>query len=178
MLKIITSVPMILLGSYLSILLGILLLLLRLCTREEKKKNLAFLFFLIGILLTLPNSIDTLTGGKILGLRDFVNTDFYRSLSSYGKDLLILAVLLLLLLTFFEGLMRKLETFIRSYIEKEEANSKEIARENDLLIKEKQEKAKNTHVVYCPYCGADNIIEKEYGVCKFCRRKIEYKEKQ
>ena len=46
-----------------------------------------------------------------------------------------------------------------------------------MKMQEKRERAKNTHVVYCPYCGADNMLTEKTGICKFCRRKIEYKEK-
>ena len=42
-------------------------------------------------------------------------------------------------------------------------------------MKEKREKAKNTHIVYCPYCGADNMLTSNVGRCKYCRRRIEYK---
>ena len=38
---------------------------------------------------------------------------------------------------------------------------------------EKQEKTKNTKVVYCPYCGADNMLTEKVGTCKYCRRKIQ-----
>ena len=48
---------------------------------------------------------------------------------------------------------------------------------NDLEMKEKREKAKNSRVVNCPYCGADNLIYNNVGTCKFCRKKITYQEK-
>ena len=38
-------------------------------------------------------------------------------------------------------------------------------------MKEKREIAKNTHVIHCPYCGADNLFTEQIGTCKFCRRK-------
>ncbi len=53
-------------------------------------------------------------------------------------------------------------------------NQRQI-KENDLKMQEKREKAKNTHVVHCPYCGSDNMLTEQTETCKFCRRKIEYK---
>lgn len=40
-------------------------------------------------------------------------------------------------------------------------------------IKLKQERAKNTHVVYFSYCGADNKLTEKTETCKYCRRQIE-----
>ena len=51
----------------------------------------------------------------------------------------------------------------------------EISRENDLKIKEKQLKAQNTSYVKCPYCGSDNLLSEKFGICTYCRRKIENK---
>lgn len=42
-------------------------------------------------------------------------------------------------------------------------------------MKEKREKAKNTGYVKCPYCGSDNLVSEKFGICAYCRRKIENK---
>ena len=35
-----------------------------------------------------------------------------------------------------------------------------IRKENDLIMQEKRERAQNTHVVYCPYCGSEFVLKK------------------
>ena len=44
-----------------------------------------------------------------------------------------------------------------------------------MKMQEKREALKNTHVVHCPYCGADNMLTSNIGTCKYCRRRIEAK---
>ena len=44
-------------------------------------------------------------------------------------------------------------------------------------LKEKIEAAKNMTVVYCPHCGADNILTTNVGTCKYCRSRLEVKNK-
>ena len=39
-------------------------------------------------------------------------------------------------------------------------------------IKEKQEKAKNTHYVKCQSCGADNLVSSKTQKFKFCRKNL------
>ena len=172
-LKIITSIPVILLGSYLSILIGFFLILLRFCIREENKKKFILFLFVLGIILVIPYFIDTITGSKILSINTFISTGIYRSFLSFGKDLLILSVIFLFLLIFCESMLQQVEDYIKKYIEKEEQQMQEIPRENNIVM---QDSVKNTHVVFCPYCGADNIIEGKSGICKFCRREIAYQE--
>ena len=69
----------------------------------------------------------------------------------------------------------KTKSSVRSYIANQEKRNDEISRKNDLIMKEKREIAKNTNVVICPYCGADNMLTAKTGTCKYCRRKIESK---
>ena len=69
----------------------------------------------------------------------------------------------------------KFKTSAKEYIDEMERKEAEISRQNDLEIKLKQETAKNTHVVYCPNCGADNIIVGNHGKCKYCRSVLKAK---
>ena len=59
-----------------------------------------------------------------------------------------------------------------AYINDVEKTNREVSEKNDMKIKEKQETAKNTKVVYCPFCGGDNIIVGKTGKCKYCRKSI------
>ena len=58
---------------------------------------------------------------------------------------------------------------INDFVEEEHNRNQE----NDLKMKEKQERAKKTHVVKCPHCGASNMLTEDTGVCKFCRKPIQ-----
>ena len=73
------------------------------------------------------------------------------------------------------SIFNKLELFISSYISEREKKDFEIRKENDMKMQEKREALKNTHVVHCPYCGADNMLTSNIGTCKYCRRRIEAK---
>ena len=67
---------------------------------------------------------------------------------------------------------KKITMKIFRYIDNIENNNNKISEKNDLLMKEKKEKAKHSNFVKCPYCGADNIITEKIDYCKFCRRKL------
>ena len=69
--------------------------------------------------------------------------------------------------------MGKTKGFIRKYIQQYEKEQTEISKKNDMEIKIKQEKAKNTNYVRCSHCGSDNLISEKHGVCKYCRRTLE-----
>ena len=116
-------------------------------------------------------------------MNDFINSSLYQEkLIHYSKLLISLGIIFLILTMIMKNLlnqlMGKLNTEMQKYIIKNEQREAEIFQKNDLILKEKREKAKNTHVVYCPYCGSDNMLTEKIGTCKYCRRKIEYKEQE
>ena len=81
----------------------------------------------------------------------------------------------LIITSIVSSIVDKTKSYVKSYITNQEKRNDEISRKNDLIMKEKREIAKNTNVVICPYCGADNILTEKVGTCKFCRRKIKSK---
>ena len=64
---------------------------------------------------------------------------------------------------------------VRNYISETQRRDAEISKQNDMEMKIKQEKAKNTSYVKCPNCGSDNLLEGKFGTCKYCRRELENK---
>ncbi len=185
--KLLASIPSILLFLYFIPFIGVCLILLRLFIYNNKKVSTSVCLLSIGLLIISPILINKLLGliniknFNIPYLNDIVNSNLYNDkFISYSK-LLISVSIIFLILSFvlksvFNKISGKFNSEIRDYISRNEQREAEISQKNDLIMKEKREKAKNTHVVYCPYCGSDNMLTEKTGTCKFCRRKIEYKE--
>ena len=106
---------------------------------------------------------------------DLYNINFIK----YSKLLITIGVIFLVLSFVFRNLLNKASIKINDQIKKQimetEKRNIEISKSNDLKMKEKREKAKNTNYVKCPYCGSDNLLSEKTGKCKFCRRTIENK---
>ena len=182
-LKILSSFPIILLALYYFPFLGICLIILRkYAYRNSSTIKLSIALIVTGLIILIPkilfnfSDIIKLDFNKIPYLNILIDTKLYNAnFITYSKILLIIGVILLILALITRESINRVGNLLNSklntYMEKEA----EISRENDLKIKEKQERAKNTHVVYCPNCGADNLIVGNTGVCKFCRKKISYK---
>lgn len=188
-LRILTSIPVILIVLYYFKVLGVFLILVRFITyRGSKKISLPILLFGIGIIILIPRIIVEMLKliqfdvAKIPVLNDIVTSEIYDvNLMGYSKALIIIGVVIAALSyaakIAMQHAINKLTGGLTSYFEAEEKQEREIAEKNDMIMREKQEKAKNTHAVTCPYCGADNMITSEIGTCKYCRRKIVYKQK-
>lgn len=166
--------------------MGICLILFRYYVyRENKYYKTPALLLVCGILLLIPKLIDSiikilkLDNIEIPYLNSIITPDIYTKLLSYSKLLVTVGIIFLILSFIFRNvfnkLSSKLNSEIRNYMEQDLKKEYEIRKENDMKMQEKREKAKNTHVVHCPYCGSDNMLTEQTGTCKFCRRKIEYK---
>lgn len=180
--KLLCSLPIILIILYFIPFLGICLILFRFYIyRNNKQYKTPILLLLCGLLLLIPKLLDSimkflkLSSDEIPYLNNIMNSDIYIKLLSYSKLLITLGIIFLILLFILKNVFNKVNTGIRNYMAEDLKKDYEIRKENDLKMQEKREKAKNTHVVYCPYCGADNMLTEQTGICKFCRRKIEYK---
>ncbi|MBE6140410.1 MAG: hypothetical protein E7172_02615 [Firmicutes bacterium] len=161
LIKIITSLPIILLAIYLSSFLGICLIILRFFVINKNRTNLPIFLIVLGIICLLP---------KILNI--FMEVKFLNEFINYGKSLIIIGVIFLIIGIIFEKISLFIKQNINSYMNQSLEQERIIEKENDLEIKIKQEKAKNTHYVKCPNCGSDNLISEKNSVCKYCRRTI------
>lgn len=177
--KILCSLPIVLITMYFVPFLGICLLILRYFVYGNNKRySVSIYLIVVGIFILIPKliyEILKLFNNKIPYLNEIVNSNTYIKLIDYCKFLFILAVILLIISFVLKKAIDKLRNFISSYIYKHEKILTEVSKENDMKIKLKQEKAKNTQVVFCPHCGADNILTENVGNCKYCRRKIQAK---
>ena len=183
-LKLISSIPIILLVLYFAPFLGVCLIFFRFFMyRNLKKKSISLTMVILGFTLLIPKVVYEIlkaTKVDIPAFNDFVTSSLYNvNFIKYSKFLITAGIFFIIISYVSKILFAKASSSIRnglnSYIQKEEQINREISEKNDMIMKEKQEKAKNTHVVYCPSCGGDNMITGTVGTCKFCRKKIVYK---
>lgn len=181
--KILCSLPVILLALYFMPFLGICLILFRYYVyRNSKYYKLPSLLLIIGFLLLIPKIINFIMQTFKLNivipyLNDIITSNIYIKLLNYSKLLIIVGVIFLIISFIFKNIVNKLtskiKTGMQNYMEQDLKKDYEIRKENDLKMQEKREKAKNTHVVHCPYCGSTNMLTEKTGTCQYCRRNIE-----
>jgi hypothetical protein len=178
--RLLCSIPVILIFLYFLPFLGICLILLRYYVYSYRSKIfLPILLICLGLLIVLPSGIIKLSSifnFKLLDNFKIFDSKIYSiNLVNYSKLLITVGVIFLVLFSLFSSIFNKLELFISSYISEREKKDFEIRKENDMKMQEKREALKNTQVVHCPYCGADNMLTSNIGTCKYCRRRIEAK---
>lgn len=185
-LKLIASIPVILLTLYFIPFLGICLIVFRLYLNknEENKYSFYMLLVILGILINIPKFMWIILVkmkyniSKIPYLSIIIKSDLYNiNFIKYSKLLISIGIIFIIITFIINNIISKIHYKINSkkneYIRKYEQQQLEISKQNDMIIKEKQQKAKTTNYVRCPYCGSDNIISEKIGTCKYCRRKIE-----
>ena len=186
LIKLLCSIPIILIVLYFIPFLGICLILFRYYVyRNEKQYKTSIILIIFGILLLIPKLINTILKTfklsiKIPYLNTILSSEIYPKLLSYSKLLIIVGIIFIIISyiarNLFNKVTEKLNTGLKNYLQNEEKKDYEIRQKNDLIMQEKREKAKNTHVVVCPHCGSSNILTEQTGKCKHCRLPISYKE--
>ena len=182
--KILSSLPVILIALYFIPFLGVCLILLRYFMYDNKKRIPTPMYIVgVGILVLIPKALNLILDvakvdiSTIPYLKDIINAELYNvEFINYSKRLICVGVIFLIisfvLKTIFDKVSSKLNSGIRNYINETQRRDAEISRKNDMEIKIKQEKAKNTGYVECPNCGSDNFLGEKYGTCKYCRSKL------
>ncbi len=183
--KILASIPIILIILYFIPFLGVCLLILRYFVYSSKKKtSTSIILFSIGILLLVPKILKSILGiakikiDSIPFFNTLITSDLYNvDLIKFSKLLITVGVIFFILSFVWKKLFNKISDKVssgaRDYITKTENRNAEILKANDMEMREKREKAKHTGYVRCPYCGGDNIVSEKTGKCKYCRRLIE-----
>lgn len=182
-LKILLSMPIILIALYFIPFLGVCLIIFKLFVYGSKNSIITSVSLLVvGLLVLIPKvlSLTKINIDKIPYLKDIINSDIYNmNFIKYSKLLITLGIIFLVITLILKLVVTKLGNKFNSkvgeYITEMQKKEIEISRENDMKIKLKQERAKNTSYVKCPYCGSDNLLGEKFGTCSFCRRKIENK---
>ena len=108
-----------------------------------------------------------------------VEFDFYSKLLGYGKYLLTTGIFLLFIVFIIAciiELMRGFEKYFKEdlNVTKNERPQLHISTPN--RIEPKIIKPREPHVVECPHCGEDVLIEDNFAICKYCRQKVYYKQ--
>lgn len=177
--KILCSIPVILLVLYFIPFLGVILLITRYFVFQKKKVlNGLILVLVFAFIILIPKILYMIFDlikydyTNIPYFNDIISSSIYNDFLSYSKLLIIVGIVFLIISFLFNKLIEKVFSYLRSYIQKQDAKEERIMEKNNLLMQEKRERAKNTHVVKCPYCGADNMLTEKHGTCKFCRRHI------
>lgn len=175
LLKIICSLPVILLTLYFIPFLGIVIILFRILLFPRKKESISIWMIITSLLLLLPmllQYISKMTNYKLEIVDKILSWEYYPKVISYSKFLLIVGVITFLVTMLIKRISGKITRSIRKYMRETEAKDLKIKQHNNLKMEEKREIAKKTHVKKCPYCGADNMLTSENGKCNFCRRNI------
>ena len=182
LLKILCSLPIILIASYFVPFLGICLILFRYYEYKNKKYYiLPITLIILGIIILLPKIINYVVSILKISVKSFsyisniIETGYYIKLLSYSKLLITVGIIFLILSFVFKNIFNKVSSKVNNYIKEDLQKDYEIREKNDLIMQEKREKAKNTHSVTCPKCGASNLLSSQTGRCKYCRNIIEYK---
>ena len=161
-LKLICSIPVIILALCFLPVVGVLLIILRnfVYTNSRNYKT-ATSIIVLGIIILLPNVINWIVndvfkseGVNIPYLQEIINSEIYMSLYSNCEFIITVGIIYLIVSFAISKLTNKATNFITSYIKK-------------------QERAKHTKVMRCPYCGAHNIITEKTAKCSFCRKAFE-----
>lgn len=171
-----TSLPIILLCLYFIPFLGVCLLLVKFFRNSTRKSNIStsIIIIVFGFVILFPKISNFILDGNSF-FESFINTSLYNvRLIEYSKNLITIGVLYLLFTYLFEYLKYKFHFSMLRYILNLEKKNATISLKNDLIMKEKREKAKNTKVIYCPFCGADNLLTSKTGTCKYCRKQIKF----
>lgn len=180
-LRLLSSIPIILIFLYFIPFLGICLILLRYLYNNKKKRISTSIYLIVlGVFILIPTVLNSILdimkvpNNTIPYLNNIINLELYHvDFIRYGKLLLTVGIVFLIIKFIFNRLFHKFENSIFSYLQCQQQMEKEIFQKNDLLMQEKRKRALNTHIVHCSYCGAENILSDKVGVCKYCRRKIE-----
>lgn len=176
------SIPVVLVFIYFIPFLGICLLFMR-CFVYNNKKTTPIILISVAAIILIPKGLNSifdlahLDKESIPYFNDVINSDLYNSrFINYSKTLFTVGIIYLILSLMLKALFNKVgsrvSNGIRDYINESEKREAEISQKNDMEIKIKQEKVKNTSYVKCPNCGSDNLLEEKYGTCKYCRSKL------
>lgn len=176
--RLLASMPVILVTLYFLPILGIILLIFRYYVYSNRKYYQTSVFLLLSALLIwIPKIIEFIVEyGKfnieIPYLYQIIDTSIYPKLLEFSKTLAIIGIILFIVSYILKNVCTSLYNKLMKLVEYEQNKDYEISKKNNMAIKEKQLRAKNTKVVKCPNCGANNTITSTTGKCKYCRSSI------
>lgn len=174
-LKLIFSLPIILVVFYFTPFLGIIMLIARKFIIGKSKYPLGIVFLVITTIIVVPKFIDYIFSllkiDNITYINDILNSDIYPVLLSRAKLLFIIGIIILIINALSNKVRTSAINGLTSYFKSMQENDN-IFEEKDLPMSEKD---KNTNLVRCPNCGASNVIHGKMGKCAFCKSNLENK---
>jgi len=178
-LKFLCSVPVIIIIGYFIPFLGICLLIASCFVHRPRKSHfINIAIIIVGVLFLIPKGLNEFKI-SVPYLSDFGNLEIYSNIASHGEFLVTAGIIFLILSFIFKKFLYKLRGLFNTFLNRSiVTNAKmhaEVSRENDMKMKIQKEASKNTNVIYCPSCGADNIFTGPIGTCKYCRRSLNNK---
>lgn len=134
----------------------------------NKRRNRLFLvtLLILGLILFVSSTLKLEIFNIYLEKLENFNT------KDFSLKIIKLSLFFFLINEVIIFIKEKILLSINSLITKEEERSERIRKENDLIIRQKTEDAKNTTVVVCKSCGASNIVKNGVGTCSYCRKAI------
>ena len=184
--KILCSYPVILITLFFMPVIGIILIFFRFYMYRDRIVRIPITILIVGLVLLIPKLLDYIfdlikfDSSKIPYFDTVVDSAIYDRLIGFSKFIIAASIIILIVSFIVKNIASKLdvkaEQAVRNYVERQEAKELEIHEKNDLLVKKRASEANNTHVVKCPSCGGYNTLVYNTGTCKYCRRKIQYKE--
>lgn len=172
LIKVLISLPVILMVAYLVPALGFVLVIARYIIKQDRRLIISLGLIIASAVLYVPKILLNINHQALAWLKDVdcFKTDFYgQHVLGYAKNLLIIAIISALVMTIALVIKSRLTRQIGQYFDKLNQRDYQIARDNNLKIQEKQQRAKQTAYVQCPNCGSDNLVSETQAVCKFCR---------
>lgn len=180
LIKMLCSLPVILLLLYYIPFLGFALIVFRYFVYGRHKVYfIPSTLISLGVVILIPKFVNYVLGFtslKVPYLGKIVDSSLYGEFLGYSKNLIIFGVVFVIVsyvvnyvvTQFVSGAKGLVNNYVKG---QEELVAKEKAK-NDLIMQEKREKAQNTGVVICPHCGASNMLSAKTGVCQFCRNPL------
>ena len=174
--KLLCSIPAILIMLYYIPFLGICLLIFRTIMYDAKKDyNTQLILIICGLLILVPNLLDSFKLNSSY-LDAINNSDIYPELMNYSKLLIIVGVIFMFLTYAFNKIFSSLSTKLhegltKAYNDSVENDYKAKEEAYERVIKE-NEKYKNYRTIKCSNCGANNVVTKSGETCKYCRTKL------
>ena len=188
--KLICSLPVILIVLYFVPVLGVIMLIARYFIYGNKNFFRApIVLIILGLLCLLPRGLEAAIKNFNLSftipyLSDILSHELYPKFADYGKFIFILGVVSLIISYLLRSLINtissKASQLIGGYASAKQQEELEIRKENDLKMREKEitSAQKTPHAVKCPHCGKTNSIIGTVGKCKSCRSAIEWHAKK
>lgn len=188
--KLICSLPVVLVVLYFVPVLGVIMLIARYFIYGNKHFYRApIVLIILGLLCLLPRGIDAAIHSFNLSfsvpyLSEILSYELYPKFADFGKFIFILGVVALIVSYLLRSLINtvssRISRAVGEYASVKQQEEFEIRKENDLKMREKEitSAQKTPHAVKCPHCGKTNSIIGTVGKCKSCRSAIEWHAKK